>query len=131
VELQPLFFRLTFDTTTVLLFGKSMSALSSEDIAGQESDFSNAFNLGQDSLAHRGRLGDFYWLLSDGPFRKARETCHRFVDEVDEDIREKNKYIFINALIEETQNPKVLRDQYLNILLAGRDTTACCLSWTL
>lgn len=24
-----------------------------------------------------------------------------------------------------------LRDQLLNVLLAGRDTTACCLSWTL
>jgi cytochrome P450 len=141
VDLQPLFFRLTFDTTTFLLFGKSMSALSSDDVAGQESDFANAFNLGQDYLSHRGRLGDFYWLLNDRAFRKACRTCHRFVDdavrkaleinEVDEEIQEKSKYIFINALIEETQDPKVLRDQCLNILLAGRDTTACCLSWTL
>ena len=141
VDLQPLFFRLTFDTTTFLLFGKSMSALSSDYIAGQESDFATAFNLAQDYLSHRGRLGDLYWLLNDQAFRNACKTCHRFVDravrdalekhEVDDEIREKSNYIFIDALIEETQDPKVLRDQCLNVLLAGRDTTACCLSWTL
>lgn len=142
VDLQPLFFRLTFDTTTYLLFGKCMSALSSEDVAGQETEFADAFNLGQDYLSHRGRLGNFYWLLNDRAFRKACDTCHRFVDsavrtalegeEEQEDIRqEKSNYVFINALIQETRDPKVLRDQCLNILLAGRDTTACCLSWTL
>jgi cytochrome P450 len=40
VDLQPLFFRLTFDTTTYLLFGKTMSSLHSSEIAGQESEFS-------------------------------------------------------------------------------------------
>ncbi|KAL9070230.1 MAG: hypothetical protein Q9157_005894 [Trypethelium eluteriae] len=138
VDLQPLFFGLTFDTTTFLLFGKSMSALSSDDIAGKESEFADAFSLGQDYLSHRGRLGDFYWLLYDSRFRDACKTCHRFVDDAVRDAledanteqQEKSKYVFIHALIQETQDPKVLRDQCLNILLAGRDTTACCLTWT-
>ena len=60
VDLQPLFFRLTFDTTTFLLFGKTLSSLQSSDIAGKESEFAAAFNLGQDYLSHRGRLGDLY-----------------------------------------------------------------------
>jgi cytochrome P450 len=50
VDLQPLFFRLTFDTTTFLLFGKTLSSLQSSDIAGQESEFAAAFNLGQGKL---------------------------------------------------------------------------------
>jgi cytochrome P450 len=142
IDLQPLFFRLTFDTTTFLLFGKSMSALVSNDIAGQESEFASAFNLGQDYLSHRGRLGELYWLLNDKNFRHACRTCHRFVDDAvrkaledsnvhTEEAREKKNYIFINAIIQETRDPRVLRDQCLNILLAGRDTTACCLSWAL
>jgi cytochrome P450 len=143
VDLQPLFFRLTFDTTTFLLFGKSMSALSSDAIAGQESEFADAFNTSQDYLSHRGRLGDLYWLMNDKTFRNACKTCHRFVDDAvqstleelssltEEEVRERSNYIFLNALIQETHEPKVLRDQCLNILLAGRDTTACCLSWTL
>jgi cytochrome P450 len=142
VDLQPLFFRLTFDTTTFLLFGQQMSSLKSEGIAGRESDFANAFNLGQDYLAHRGRLGEFYWLLGGSEFRKACKTCHAFVDDAVRKALEqpttkgvkdsqKESYVFLDALVQETRDPKVLRDQCLNILLAGRDTTACCLSWTL
>jgi len=54
VDLQPLFFRLNFDTTTFLLFGKTLSSLQSSNIAGKESEFAAAFNLGQDYLSHRG-----------------------------------------------------------------------------
>ncbi|KAL4752594.1 hypothetical protein BDW72DRAFT_211555 [Aspergillus terricola var. indicus] len=130
VNLQPLFFRLTFETTLFLLLGQHLPSLKSEGIPGQESDFANAFNLGQDYLAKRGRLGDFYWLLGGKEFRKACRICHEFVDRADSGTRTE-PYTFIDALIEETRNPKVLRDQCLNILLAGRDTTACCLTWTL
>lgn len=44
---------------------------------------------------------------------------------------ENKRYVFIDALIEETRDKKVLRDQCLNVLLAGRDTAACCLTWAL
>ncbi|KAF1944967.1 cytochrome P450 52A11 [Clathrospora elynae] len=145
VDLQPLFFRLTFDTTTFLLFGKTLSSLQSSDIAGQESEFSMAFNLGQDYLSHRGRLGEFYWLANTPEFRRACKTSHRFVDQAiqtaldDADAPQtegsteeaEQRYVFIDALIQETRDKKELRDQCLNVLLAGRDTTACCLTWTL
>ena len=136
IDLQPLFFRLTFDTTTFLLFGKQMSSLKGEGIAGRESDFARAFNLGQDYLAERGRLGELYWLWGGREFRKACKICHDFVDDavqkaLEDFYTEKERYVFLNALIQETRDPKALRDQCLNILLAGRDTTACCLSWTL
>ncbi|XRM43048.1 hypothetical protein ABZX51_006252 [Aspergillus tubingensis] len=141
VDLQPLFFRLTFETTFYLLFGQYLSFLQSEGITGQESDFANAFNLGQEYLAKRGRLGDFYWLLGGREFRKACKICHEFVDRAVQKAltsatnksrgTKTEPYIFIDALIEETRNPELLRDQCLNILLAGRDTTACCLTWTL
>ena len=143
VDLQPLFFRLTFDTTTFLLFGKTMSSLSAADVAGKESEFADAFNLSQDYLSHRGRLGDLYWLINTRRFRNACRTCHRFVDDAvrdaisqtrqrtKEEERERSSYVFINALVQETSDLRILRDQCLNILLAGRDTTACCLQWTL
>ncbi|KAF2757314.1 n-alkane-inducible cytochrome P450 [Pseudovirgaria hyperparasitica] len=153
VDLQPLFFRFTFDTTMFLLFGKAISSLDSTEIANKESRFAHGFVVGQDYLAHRGRLGEFYWVLNDRTFRDACKTCHQFVDEaiqsaindatsstqsdgaVKSDIDDhrgvsKKEYIFIHALLRETQDRKALRDQCLNILLAGRDTTACCLIWT-
>ncbi|KUI62352.1 Cytochrome P450 52A2 [Cytospora mali] len=143
VDLQPLFFKLTFDTTMFLLFGDSVSALEWGDVAGEESEFAQAFNLAQDYLAHRGRLGQFYWLLNDRAFREACRKCHCFVDEAVEkalltsakiqevDSTEKRgEYVFIEALAQQSQHRKVLRDQCFNLLLAGRDTTGCCLSWT-
>ncbi|KAJ5569876.1 uncharacterized protein N7459_009306 [Penicillium hispanicum] len=142
VDLQPLFFRLTFETTLFLLFGRHLPSVKSEDIAGRESEFADAFNLGQDYLAQRGRLGDLYWLLGGARFREACKACHGFVDRavkkaLDSSVKMKatdsntEPYVFIDALIKESRDPKVLRDQCLNILLAGRDTTACCLTWAL
>lgn len=147
VDLQPLFFRLTFDTTMFLLFGDTVSALDWGQVAGQESRFARAFTVAQDYLAHRGRLGPFYWLLNDRTFRRACRTCHDFVDQaVDKALRvgaEKRDaaregggggggggYVFLHALAEKTQDRKALRDQCFNVLLAGRDTTGCCLTWT-
>ena len=121
-----------------------MSAMDWGAVSGQETTFARAFNTAQDYLAHRGRLGDLYWLLNTNEFRKACETCHQFVDFAVEraieasatdstsgdDLDEAN-YVFIDALIKQTQDKRVLRDQCLNVLLAGRDTTGCCLTWTL
>jgi cytochrome P450 len=39
-------------------------------------------------------------------------------------------YTFLHALAGFTRDRKVLRDQLVAVLLAGRDTTACTLSWT-
>lgn len=151
-DLQPLCFRLTFDTTMFLLFGDSVSTNDWGQVAGQESEFAKAFNVAQEYLADRGRLGPFYWVLNDRAFREACQACHRFVDvavkkaleadkrkgsvvggepegETGED--QKDNYVFVEALVEQTQDPRVIRDQCLNVLLAGRDTTGCCLQWTL
>jgi len=137
VDLQPLFFQLTFNTTTFLLFGEKISPL--DNIAGQELEFSRAFDLGQEYLSHRGRLGHFYWLSNPPEFRRACELTHQFVEQAiqkaleaaDSNTDSAKRYVFIDALIQETRNKKELRDQCLNVLLAGRDTTACCLTWTL
>ncbi|KAF2848360.1 cytochrome P450 [Plenodomus tracheiphilus IPT5] len=144
VDLQPLFFRLTFDTTTFLLFGENMSSLHSTGIAGQGSEIADAFNLSQDYLSHHGRLGEYYWLASTPEFRRACRTSHRFIDQAVQraleapksskhtaDEEGKRQYVFIDALIQETRDKKELHDQCLNVFLAGRDTIACCLTWIL
>ncbi|KAL1896320.1 hypothetical protein Sste5346_004704 [Sporothrix stenoceras] len=139
VDLQPLFFKLTFDTTLFLLFGEKVgSAADWRGVKDQESAFSRAFKTAQDYLAHRGRLGSYYWLLNDKAFREACRTCHQFVDEavdkalrsIEDEKRDSSSYVLIDALAQKTQDRNVLRDQTLNVLLAGRDTTGCCLAWT-
>lgn len=135
VDLQPLFFNLTFHTTMFLLFGDDAD----EDTS--KSTFASALNMAQEYLPHRVRLGKFYWVMNDKSFRDACRTCHHFVDEcVDRALlkftsrkAEDENYCppFVESLIGRTQDRRVLRAQCLNMLVAGRDTTACCLSWTL
>ena len=142
-DLQPLFFQFTFDTTTFLLFGKSMNSLQAtsmqDAVSAREAEFSEAFRISQDYLFRRGRLGDSYWLIGGKEFRRHCAIVHRFIDEaVHEALSADYKndkaadvHSFLDALIQETRDPQVLRDQLLNVMLAGRDTTACCLTWTL
>ncbi|KIH89700.1 cytochrome P450 alkane hydroxylase [Sporothrix brasiliensis 5110] len=144
VDLQPRFFRLTFDTTLFLLFGDTTGGADTDTdaawsrVTGQAATFAEAFTTGQDYLAHRGRLGAFYWLLNAKGFRQACRACHRFIDEavdhalttMGEKPAERDSYVLIEALARQTRDRRVLRDQTLNVLLAGRDTTGCCLTWT-
>lgn len=150
VDMQPLFFRLTFETTLFLLFGKHLPSLKSDGIVTRELQFAEAFSIGQDYLAERGRVGELYWLFSGKKFRNACKTCHDFVDAAiqkaldatltteEEEAEEKpgrekkpEPYVFVDALIAQNRDIRFLRSQCMNILLAGRDTTACCLTWTL
>ena len=141
VDLQPLFFLLTLDVTTAAILGKSTDSL--RDHGGKLGlAFAKAFDEGQHFLAIRGRLGDLYWLYGGKRFRDACSFVHGFVDNIVADAvaqqmaplredSEKQRYLFIDALVKQTQDRRVIRDQLVNVLLAGRDTTACLLSWTL
>lgn len=143
IDLQPLFFQFTFDTTTFLLFGKSMNSLQAKPtqdaVSAQQAEFAEAFRRSQEFLFRRGRRGDLYWTVDSKEFRRNCSIVHNFIDEA---VREalaatheggepSEVHSFLDALIKETRNPRVLRDQLLNVMLAGRDTTACCLTWTL
>ncbi|KAK3935858.1 cytochrome P450 52A13 [Diplogelasinospora grovesii] len=144
VDLQPLFFSLTLDTATELLFGKSVYSLRADiDQAVGNREFAESFNIAQEGLAKRFRLAPFHFLYNPRKFRRACRTVHRFVEQY---IRQKNLFQtgktatpteegggswFIDQVAKECTSEVELRDQLLNVLLAGRDTTACCLSWTL
>ena len=141
VYFKPLFFLLTLDVTTAAVLGKSTNSL--QDREGEIGlQFAKAFDEGQHYLAIRGRLGEFYWAIGGKKFRDACSFVHGFVDKIVKDTLDqktfsgqegpkKEGYLFIDALIRQTKDATVIRDQLVNVLLAGRDTTACLLSWTL
>lgn len=138
MDLQPLFFNLTLDTTTSLLLGNSVHSLKSE-AATDIRAFQENFNAAQEGLAKRFRIAPWQFLYNPSNFRVACATVHQFVDNYiqERDHRERegthqgSTYGFIDQLARESSSPQSLRDQLLNILLAGRDSTACSLSWTL
>ena len=137
VDLQPLFFRLTLDVTTAFLFGESIQSLRVPESTGEET-FAKAFNTAQEYVVQRYRLLDLYWLIGGKKFQDACNKVHSFADQIiDRNLSlrsnadEENKYVFLHSLAENNPDRTVLRGQIINILTAGRDTTACLLSWTL
>lgn len=140
VDLQLLFFSLTLDTTTALLFGKSVFSLrTNTDQTHENRLFAESFNLAQEGLVKRFRLAPWHFLYNPPEFRRACSNVHHFVESYikklnllkSEVMEEAASHSFINQIAKESTNMKDIRDQLLNVLLAGRDTTACCLSWTL
>jgi len=138
VDLQPLFFRFTMDTATHFLFGQAVDSL--ETGSPSEGAFAGAFNVAQECLARRIRLGNLYWLTGTQRLKKASKVVHDHVEDIIEramngaanNVESKEgRYVFLEKLLEETKDKKALRDQLVNILIAGRDTTACLLSWAL
>ncbi|CEJ81166.1 hypothetical protein VHEMI01310 [[Torrubiella] hemipterigena] len=137
VDLQPLFFRYTLDVTTAFLFGESVRSLRT---AGSKEDngFAAAFDVAQKYIIKRFRLLDLYWLIGGSDFREACRKVHEFADQIidrnlsrdkmeaDEDTR----YVFLRSIAQSHPEREALRGQIINILVAGRDTTACLLSWT-
>ena len=138
VDLQPFIFRLTLDVTTAFLFGESVDSLSPRESAGEPS-FAQAFNTAQDLIAKRMRLQDLYWLVGGIEFQRACDAVHSFADRIIErnlapdraNNQTQDRYVFLDSLAQNTPDRKALRNQIINILVAGRDTTACLISWTM
>ena len=137
VDLQPLFFRFTLATTTALIFGQPVESFENEE----HNAFANSFNYASTISALRMRLVDFYWAYSPSRYNSACKDIKAYADGfVKRALLERTKatagitsdrYAFIEDLYAALQDPRLVRDQLINVLLAGRDTTACLLSWTL
>lgn len=147
VELQSLFQDLTMESSTEFLFGSPISQVSG-DGPSPEMPFHDAFDYAQSVISQRIPLVHLYWLINPKKFQLACAAVHSHVAkyvkralqyhsqewETPEATSKKSsssrKYIFLEALAEQTQDPQVLQDQILSVMLAGRDTTASLLSWS-
>ncbi|GAB1203803.1 hypothetical protein APSETT445_002443 [Aspergillus pseudonomiae] len=147
VDIQTIFFRLTLDSATEFLFGKSCDtqvAALGEDVGEMSDSFLNSFDRCAWYLAARLRFERLYWAVNNKEFRKCIRVVHDLVDEYvhsalqraqqtdkPADLEGRSHYVFLDALTATTTDPIELRDECINVLLAGRDTTASLLSWTI
>lgn len=149
IDIQTLFFRLTIDSATEFLFGESVDSqiqeISGVDSkkGGLEKAFAQNFDSAQMHMAKGFRLSDLYWLHNPREYKENNKIVNEFVDyyvnlalngtlnteKKMEEGHKKGKYVFLEAVAQQTRDPYELRSQLLNILLAGRDTTASLLSW--
>ncbi|TID22340.1 cytochrome P450 alkane hydroxylase-like protein [Venturia nashicola] len=136
VDVCDLFFRYTLDAATNFLLGRSVDSLEHDETA-----FARAFGVVQHVQSIIARAGPLNWLIPRRTFRRElgvmNSFTNRFIDDALglslEELEKRNKgeegYTFLHALATYTRDRKVLRDQLVAVLLAGRDTTACSLSW--
>ncbi|KAL2276444.1 hypothetical protein FJTKL_00888 [Diaporthe vaccinii] len=113
------------------------------DQAAENKLFAESFEIAQEGLAKRFRIAPFHFLYSPPDFRRARRNVHQFVERYirqrklgkqtqrfDDDFEDgKTPSWFFHQIAAGSASETDLGDQLLNVLLAGRDTTACCLSW--
>ncbi|KAF2133545.1 cytochrome P450, partial [Dothidotthia symphoricarpi CBS 119687] len=141
-----LFFRLTIDTATEFLFNHSTNSLrmvGQDDANNEDAIFGNAFNFAQYDATVRARLGFLDRFRKNTEGEEAIRICHTYIDRFVDDAllfrkkmdeekqagsQQEERYIFIHELAKQTTDKKRIRDELINILLAGRDTTASLLS---
>lgn len=143
-DIQSIFFRLTMDSATEFLFGESVESQlgALQGLQRLEDSFAYYFDKSQWFAAQRSRFEKFSFLVNTKEVRDSDKKVHDFVDKVVDtalrasqeekpvDQEQSSRYVFLNAILATTRDPIELRSQLLNILLAGRDTTASLLSWT-
>lgn len=149
VEFQDVAARFTLDTATEFLFGKSVDSMAAgleypessgiknppSFTAHPSNAFVKAFSEGQQAISIRGRLGRL-WRLREfwkDEVRPYREEVNKYIDPIikealaEQSNDEKDHETLLSSLISQTQDYKVIQDQLVNILVAGRDTTASTL----
>ncbi len=137
VDLQPYLFRFTLSTTTALLFGEPLGTLG-QDV---KETFSQNFDYASQISAIRLRLADLHWLYNPTQFRAAcgvvKRYASHFVSQALESAKQQgteiasSRFPFILDLHRDLKDLGLVRDQLMHVLIAGRDTTACLVSWTL
>ena len=138
VDLQDLFFALTMDSATEFLFGRSTDTLGGVGPeADRGRDFAEAFVYATEAMSVEFRSAGLTRWIPDAKWRKSLKTIHSFADNIIANALEEHnhrsqekKYTFLHELITRTQDPYTLRSELMNVLLAGRDTTAGLLSNT-
>lgn len=140
VEMLDMNFRYTLDAATHFLLGESVDSL-----IEPQTEFADAFfNVQriQSIIARTGPFNKFVPRKRMGFYSSLKilnEFVERYVnmalslppEELEKNANHEGVYTFLHAIAGYTRDPKVLRDQLVSILLAGRDTTACTLTWVI
>jgi cytochrome P450 len=155
-DLQPLFYNLSLDVVTEMLYGYSVHSQNPSErvelpvIPGYNSpdreNIGKHMDAGKAWIETRGALWKYRWLLPRKEFEEHCAAVHKYaewfvqlrlqrgdkyLDGLQHQTGRPNseRYVLLNELAKVTQDPVELRSQTLNVLSAGRDTTAALLGW--
>ena len=133
---------LTLDSATEFLFGKSTSVLQGGVANEKGVKFGEAFTYATARMSLQTRLGKLAVILPDKKFKDSVTLIHEYVQNYVQKALDKKsltletpgeansrRYVFLEELAKTGYSEKKIQDELLNILLAGRDTTAGLLSY--
>ena len=98
--------------------------------------FGECFSYATEVIGNRSRLGKLAALIPDKRYEDSKTFVHEYIqyyvhrtlerrrangEKTEEDS---SKYVFLEQLAKTGNSPKKIQDELINILLAGRDTTA-------
>ncbi|KAI1266336.1 cytochrome P450 [Xylariaceae sp. FL1019] len=138
VDMKDLFFRMTLDVTTDFLLGESSNSLDNP-----KGEFTHAFNdiLSKQMyimvLRNLWPLDRFFMPAYHRHIKTIDDFINPYIkqalsippEELEKITKSDTEFTFLHNLALFTRDPKVIRDQLMAVLLAGRDTTAATLSW--
>ena len=154
LDLEPVFLSLTLDIATEFLFGKSTECLSPEGGDAETRVFVKAFGRVMAAMGGQNQGVLFFLAILAGIFlpnwtlKREYKISHDYIDALVEKamvykkrqegeekeksdvvhLHGKKRYIFLDELVNQTTDKIKIRSELLNILLAGRETTAALLS---
>ena len=159
IDMLPRLFHFSMDSSSEYLFGRSVDSqlvdvpnahagsvsLESHRLREADNKFVDAFELVSKYTFTRVLLQDLYFLADSLSYRKSLSVMHNWLDNFVKqalqakkqkiekprplEIQEDKKRLFIDKLADVTEDPQELRDGALDLLLAGRNTTASTLCW--
>ncbi|KAL8868804.1 MAG: hypothetical protein Q9174_004739 [Haloplaca sp. 1 TL-2023] len=150
-DIQPLFFNMTLDVITEFLYGQSLHSQdpSKAEVIGPAArtrppdfeTFGRCIDDVTDWVASMSMLGKWYKFAPARKFKQSRAKMRRLVDwYVERALKQVTKaqsmepaaspeYVILDELARITDDKIWLRNETLNLLTAGRSTTAALFSW--
>ncbi|KAF7872123.1 uncharacterized protein EAF02_009228 [Botrytis sinoallii] len=142
VDLSKLFFMLTIDSATEFLFGESTETLDETKVDSPGHRYSEAYDYLAEQTGKQVRLGKLATLFPNKRYQDSIKYVHSYVRTyVDKALAlqisapsqksestDQERYIFLEQLAKSGYSASKIQAELLNILLAGRDTTASLLT---
>ncbi|KKO98240.1 cytochrome P450 [Trichoderma harzianum] len=138
VDICDLFYRMTLDAITDYLLGSSVDSLDNPN-----GKFTTAFTKVQHTQMLLAILAPFRRFIPKAEYYKGIKILEEFIqpfidatltltpEQLESISKSDKEFTFLHNMALFSRDPKVIRDQIMAVLLAGRDTTAATLSWTI
>lgn len=122
VDLQPLLFEFSLDVASEFFLGGLLM---------KDQAFTKAFNSAQKQAAKLMRFPALYSIIGGRNFSSTCATVRKMIDEAIQNRGNQGTPWKFATVAQSADNAAALRDHIINMLVAGRDTTACLMSWAM